>query len=235
MLSSPFALRTENPEVLHAVEQEYLAEWQPLGRTERDLVMEMALCRFRQSRIVAVEVAAWDLQMDKDAPAIERDFGSSPDNAVRSAIAFQNLANETRTLDLTNRYETRFHRQYMRALDRLRELQDDRLGAGRRPASESAPADLPNEPEPGAGATPETPAARSQEEAVLPNEPGKMPRPTFPVMSSPAEPGSPTGTDRSPTERGGGNIYYLLVSDPDSDQPENNEPTDQSVRERSFS
>jgi hypothetical protein len=186
ILSTHFTLGTEEHEVLSTLHQEYIEEWQPEGPTERDLVAEIALCRFRQSRIAVVEVAAWDLQMDKDVPEIESEFTEPPDNAVRTAIAFQNLANNTRILDLTNRYETRFHRQFMRALNELKDLQDRRLGApGRRAPAPPADTVLPNEPKPAPQPAPVPPVA------ALPNEPERSAAPP----KLPNEPNPPADPD----------------------------------------
>jgi hypothetical protein len=44
------------------------------------------------------------------------------DAPARSALAFRTLCDNSRSLDVLNRYETRFERQYLRALDRLEKM-----------------------------------------------------------------------------------------------------------------
>jgi hypothetical protein len=50
-----------------------------------------------------------------------------PDPADVASAAFSSLANETRSLDLLNRYESRYDRQYFRSHRRLLDLQDRRM------------------------------------------------------------------------------------------------------------
>jgi hypothetical protein len=129
LLASDCTLRMEDPEAFQQLEQAYIDEWQPQGETENGLVQEMILCRYRQSRLVSVEVSAWNLRMDLDLPDIRERYPSMPDEKERRAIAFHRIANESRTFDVSNRYEARFHRQYMRALAQLEALQDRRRGS----------------------------------------------------------------------------------------------------------
>jgi hypothetical protein len=210
ILSSAFVLRNENPETLRELEEEYLEEWQPVGPTQAGLVAEMALCKYRQARIVAVEVAAWDLQMDKDADGIGKEFAAPPDNAVRSAIAFQNLANETRTLDLTSRYEARFHRQYMRALKELRTLQAERRRGTPGPDASTSlePAILPNEPRRD---------SHSIADSNLPNEPtavaGVVPALAAADRNLPNEPSKSLERNDHSLRETGNQSYYVGLSD----------------------
>jgi hypothetical protein len=44
---------------------------------------------------------------------------AAPDHATRAAIAFRSLADGSHSLELQSRYESRFDRQFYRALDRL--------------------------------------------------------------------------------------------------------------------
>lgn len=147
--------------------------------------------------------------MDKDAPTLQQHFPSgAPEDCVRTAIAFTNLANETRTLDLSNRYETRFHRQFMRALSKLQELQDRRRRDGAAPESPARRplGELPNEPSVAPEPPPTSePAAASPQPAsavtdILPNEPGKSLEP---------KEADPPRT----------NVYYLVVGGLDLNGP----------------
>jgi hypothetical protein len=110
---------------------------------------------------------------------------SGEDNATRAALAFRALSDESRSLELIHRYDTRYERQYYRAHRRFLEVRDRRTP----PSSEP---DCPSQ-HPAEGAFPtgsvqrnagpfilempapaspaETPATGKED--VLPNEPGK--------------------------------------------------------------
>jgi hypothetical protein len=125
IFTSAVVLRNENNQEFLALEREYTEHYSPLGPSERKLVEEMAVCEWRQRRVWATETAGIDLQMDLDAPGLEKEF-EQLDEPVRAAIAIKNLADNSSFLELMHRYETRFSRQYDRALRRLLDLQDRR-------------------------------------------------------------------------------------------------------------
>jgi hypothetical protein len=70
-----------------------------------------------------------DVTMDRMEKEISGEF-QNIDNAVRTALAFDNHAQQSATLALLNRYATRHARDYHRALKQLREEQS--CGAGHR-------------------------------------------------------------------------------------------------------
>jgi hypothetical protein len=64
----------------------------------------------------------------------------APENpATRTALAFRTLSDDSRSLDLINRYESRYDRQYLRAHRRFLELQDRRTPPPAAPAPVSRP------------------------------------------------------------------------------------------------
>jgi hypothetical protein len=126
---SPVVLRNENNQEFLKLEQEYTEYYSPVGPAERKLIEEMSVCEWRQRRVWTTETAGIDLQMDLDAKEIEKKFNRI-DEPVRTAIALKNLADNSSFLELMHRYETRFSRQYDRALRRLLELQDRRRRDG---------------------------------------------------------------------------------------------------------
>jgi hypothetical protein len=75
----------------------------------------MAVASWRRERIWNVERVSLDLEIAKETQHVRHD--------ELTAIAFSKLANESRTLDLIHRYETRYERQYLRAHKRLLEVQ----------------------------------------------------------------------------------------------------------------
>jgi len=141
---SPFVLRNENDSAFLELEAQFNQEWDPKGPTETALVEQMILCHWRLKRIWQTETAGIDLQMDHDGPQIEKDYKEF-DEPCRSAIAFKNLADNSKFLDLMQRYDRSLSRQFDRALTRLRELQRDRAPE---PTPEPVPKPEPEQPQP---------------------------------------------------------------------------------------
>ena len=63
--------------------------------------------------------------MDEDGPGLAKTYDQI-DEPARTAMAIKNLADNSSFLELMHRYETRFSRQYDRALRRLLDLQGRR-------------------------------------------------------------------------------------------------------------
>jgi hypothetical protein len=164
---SPFVLRNESNPAFLQLEAGFKEEWDPQGPTETALVEQMIICQWRLKRIWQTEVAAIDMQMDQDAPEIAAGF-KQIDEPCRGAIAFKHLADDSKFLDLMQRYDRTLSRQFDRALSRLRELQRDRAPHPE-PDTEAEPAqpdttNLQNENEPA-----------EHEKVKLQNEPGSQP------------------------------------------------------------
>jgi hypothetical protein len=105
---------TERFTALHASLFELL---QPEGPIELALVENMVMCRWRQMRLWVMEKSALNHEMRKQAAANQRE-----DKPTRAALAHRTLTDETRSLENLSRYETRFDRQFSRALLRFNEL-----------------------------------------------------------------------------------------------------------------
>jgi len=93
---------------------------QPRNETERALVEEMAIARWRLQRLWAIERSTLETEIEKQllaghalSPVQARDAGAC------AALAFSALGDASRSLHLLNRYEARFHCQYHRSLTRL--------------------------------------------------------------------------------------------------------------------
>jgi hypothetical protein len=164
---SPFVLRNESNPAFLELEAGFNKEWNPQGPTETALVEQMIICQWRLKRIWQTEVAAIDLQMDQDAPELAKQFRQI-DEPCRGAVAFKHLADDSKLLDLMQRYDRSLSRQFDRALARLRELQRDRTPDSEPDAeAESAQTDttnLQNENEPA-----------GTEKAKVQNEPRRQP------------------------------------------------------------
>jgi len=123
-LSSCIVLPGENEESFQSLAADLFEEHCPIGSTEEDLVEMMAAARWRRTRVWAMEASCLAKQMKHEFQVAG---DPDPNPADTASAAFGSLANETRTLDLINRYESRYDRQYFRAHRRLLELQDRRM------------------------------------------------------------------------------------------------------------
>jgi hypothetical protein len=97
-------------------------ELQPRNSIESWLVESMAVARWHQMRIWAMETASISSEMKKqdlDNPDI-----AAMDPCTRAATAFRTLADNSRCLDAIGRKETRYYNQYDHALDRLMKLRE---------------------------------------------------------------------------------------------------------------
>jgi hypothetical protein len=87
------------------------AEFQPLTPNEAALIENMAIARWRLMRVWGIEKESFTLEIDKT------DTGGQP--STRAAQAFRTLSDQSRSLDILHRYETRYDRQYARAYHML--------------------------------------------------------------------------------------------------------------------
>jgi hypothetical protein len=137
IFTSVLVLRNENDEDFLRLEAQYNDLYHPVGPLERNLVDQMIAADWRLRRTWQNETAAIDLQMDRDAPALKKEF-KELDGAVRSAVALTHMADGSLFLDNMHRYEVRFARQIDRAAGRLAAIQEKRLRRNQQPpASQS--------------------------------------------------------------------------------------------------
>ena len=121
-------LNNENAASFRALLREYTGLFQPVGRCEMDLIEQIASAKWRERRACSMETALLDYEMDSKDTELKTHCDSI-DETTRAALAFRSLADHSRSLALLNRYETRFIRLQLRAIDRLRALQQDRKPA----------------------------------------------------------------------------------------------------------
>jgi hypothetical protein len=89
-------------------------ELKPELGIETGLVQSMAVASWRQIRLWSLEKMQMDCETRKQQLA-----HSNEDAATCTALAFRALSDESTTLENLNRYETRYDRQYHRALARF--------------------------------------------------------------------------------------------------------------------
>jgi hypothetical protein len=93
-------------------------EFLPEGPVETALVDTIAACCWRRMRLWSLEKAAINHEVQNNALVY--------DPPTQVAIAWRNLSDTGRSLDLLSRYEGRLDSQYDRAIRRLEQLQKRR-------------------------------------------------------------------------------------------------------------
>jgi len=99
-LASPFILLPQEcPDQFHRLSGEYFRHFQPQNEVERDLVYEAVSCMWRILRIQSAESSLIECEISRQRHEVDQKF-INPDDWVRLAMAFENLANNGRTLAL---------------------------------------------------------------------------------------------------------------------------------------
>jgi len=114
ILADVVLLKGESRERFLALLNSFIAEFQPATPTEDTLVQKIAVAHWRQLRIWAMESAGTNHEMHLQSESMTTETA-----ATRAVLAFRTLSNDTRYLEVINRYEHRFDIQYYRALEAL--------------------------------------------------------------------------------------------------------------------
>lgn len=142
-------------EIVEALDQIF----QPRDAYESTLIDHMALAKWRLMRLVGMERAGMTSQIrvqlqnesqsrqsSLDVPAADQpDSSGDPaykdghDPATRAFLAFQSPAQQNKTLELMNRYESRCDRQFTKAVEALNRYRDRQERSGK-PSDPEAPA-----------------------------------------------------------------------------------------------
>jgi hypothetical protein len=85
------------------------SELDPQTEIEAALVETMAVARWRQMRLWALEKSALDDEIRRQDPDTVH-----KDAPTRAFLAFRGITDQSRSLELVNRYESRFDRQFLR-------------------------------------------------------------------------------------------------------------------------
>ncbi len=112
--SATVVLASESPEEYAELLSDYLHRYAPVGTAELDLVHEIAAARWRLRRIVRMESAIFDRQIELSLEA-----SSDADPALA-------LAENLKPITMLGRYENRIRRSYEKALVELKALQTTR-------------------------------------------------------------------------------------------------------------
>ncbi len=124
MLSAANVLKGESTDRFLSLLAGLCEEFQPQTPFEESLVENMAVARWRQLRIWGLEKASLDCEMHRQAelPGSLSSSISTEDNATRAARAFRRLSDDSHSLELIHRYDSRYERQYYRAHRRFLEV-----------------------------------------------------------------------------------------------------------------
>jgi hypothetical protein len=117
LFAKNFVLDGESADRFRALSEALHAQLQPQNAIECGLVENMVICRWRQMRLWVLETARMAHEIRNQAIVNENES-----KATRAALAFGALSDHSNVLELMNRYETRFDRQYSRCLQRLLEV-----------------------------------------------------------------------------------------------------------------
>jgi len=99
--------------------QSYANFWNPTNIMEVDLVEEMAASKWQERRCQAVETALLNLQIQIQTNDDVKKNLENLDETYRTALAFMQLADESRVLQLLLRYSNEHNRRYHRAMRQM--------------------------------------------------------------------------------------------------------------------
>jgi hypothetical protein len=116
LLAETIVLEGEDPRRFRRLLTNFQRELQPAGEVQSALVETIAAARWRMLRLWGVEKAG----LDEEIRCQEVDAAPG----TRTALAMKSLSENSRFLDLINRYEVSYDRQFARCLERLRMLKE---------------------------------------------------------------------------------------------------------------
>jgi hypothetical protein len=189
LTATALVLSNESKEGFESLRKAYYDRFQPADEVESDVVDDMVGARWRLRRAWSLETETIDIRQDRmqQIPPGEREYIGEPAEVVRIMLAFEKEANDSNTLHLCARYETRLYRNFGRASAELRRLQEERRKQEESEACEEQSI-LPNEGN--AKAVEEQPGRKEPRLARIgPQKIVKMPAPA--PISNPKEPITP--------------------------------------------
>ena len=131
-------LRCENAAEFQEFIAAYVDAYHPANTAQKFLVNEMISARWRIRRVRIVETALIDLEMSNNQAAIEKKY-NHPDSGIHMAESFRTIIEDSRSISLISRYESRLLRQHDRAYRILRELQKTDPPVSNQPFGPSEP------------------------------------------------------------------------------------------------
>jgi hypothetical protein len=188
LTSGVVVLSFESDEEYNALREEYLAHYQPQTRPQLDLVDHLVATRWRLNRVISLQSALMELQMQRQQPEIDKEFqGCGPD--IRAAIAYQHLCDDSCALESLHRHETRLSAELRRTIRLLSaELKNQKF--------HHEPSDAkPKRSDEDGGAAEAPPSAIDHPPSTSSDDPDREPPPIPPAASTddgqPATTGAP--------------------------------------------
>src|SRR5437762_6997542 len=130
--------------------------YKPVTLEEQDLVAEMISARWRIRRATGIETNLLDCEMVTEEPKLKLKF-AEVDCGMVLASAFRSLADESHSMTMLNRYESRLRRIHKQAHAMLLRLRQERQSEPAPPEPPPAPATPPQDertPAPGGAGDP---------------------------------------------------------------------------------
>ena len=122
-----FVLQNENYASFEALVFDLQSTHNPVGQHEEHLVWQIAGTIWRERRLWDTETALMDIEMSNLNTPVPTLPNGRPDEAIRTASAFESLAVKSTAMSLLLRYQSRMIRTRERALESLRSLQTERI------------------------------------------------------------------------------------------------------------
>jgi hypothetical protein len=113
-------LANESPEAWDQHLADHIQRYQPTSDLEREMVEDIAFCRWRLIRMRTIDTALWDIRMEEQSRDIA-DTYRRPTEPVRLAHAFST----DDTFRSAGRYEAHLRRSYNRAIRDLEQLRQN--------------------------------------------------------------------------------------------------------------
>jgi hypothetical protein len=166
MLANSIVLEGESVERFKQMSENFHDEHQPQSETELALIDMMCASRWRQMRIWGIERAAVTQEMLNQVAQLAAHDTSVEvrlDTPAKAALGFRSLADNSRTLDLINRYEGSNSRLFFRSLRQLMALRANPELPENEPEDlqEEAPASTPTTAQPETRAPAAVPPGRA--------------------------------------------------------------------------
>ena len=183
-------LSTEDPAEFKSIIDRYVQDFDPQTEVEKDLVEELAACRWRLQRAWNIETEMYEITMSRKVKEVTAEFGDVM-HQTRTGLGFMAIADEYKAFALLNRYETRIARRYHQVLNELKTLKTQRE---RKDCKTNSPAAAPQS----------TYTPQSTKLAIVPKPeapPAAPPAVPEPAATPGTAPDSGSGTPKCPEKR----------------------------------
>lgn len=143
LAGGPIVLPYESQREFDALRADFMRHFKPANSVERDLVDEIVCSRWRLRRIERMECALMSQAVERQLEML----GEAADIATAEALAFSEMAENSKGLRLVERYGRSLRRSYEKAWQELVRLQQERAEQNEpEPESEAGYSSLRSDP-----------------------------------------------------------------------------------------